>query len=129
MGHQPAPGLEVLEQPSDHFAAGPQPVGDLLVGETQTPVALLLVQELGEPLVEATERLGPIRPAVSIFGSARVSPDSAYYLLTEIISRKLSDAGFAVISGGGPGVIREPMENYDAVVKSICLFRIFVFCT
>jgi hypothetical protein len=55
--------------------------------------------------VEATERLAPIRPAVSIFGSARVEPDSAYYTLTENIARKLSDAGFAVISGGGPGVM------------------------
>lgn len=55
--------------------------------------------------VEATERLAPIRPAVSIFGSARVEPDSAYYMLAESIARKLSDAGFAVISGGGPGVM------------------------
>jgi len=55
--------------------------------------------------VEAAERLAPIRPAVSIFGSARVPEDSAYYMLTEVIARKLSDAGFAVISGGGPGVM------------------------
>lgn len=55
--------------------------------------------------VEATERLAPIRPAVTIFGSARVSPDSAYYMLAEAIARKLSDAGFAVVSGGGPGVM------------------------
>jgi uncharacterized protein (TIGR00730 family) len=55
--------------------------------------------------VEATERLAPIRPAVSIFGSARVTPDSVCYMLTERIARKLSDAGFAVISGGGPGVM------------------------
>ncbi|MEY2632303.1 MAG: hypothetical protein RIR00_957 [Pseudomonadota bacterium] len=55
--------------------------------------------------VEATERLAPIRPAVSIFGSARTKPDSPYYQLTEKISRLLSDAGFAVISGGGPGIM------------------------
>lgn len=55
--------------------------------------------------VEATERLSSIRPAVSVFGSARVAPDSAYYELTERISRLLSDAGFAVISGGGPGIM------------------------
>ncbi len=55
--------------------------------------------------VEATERLAAIRPAVSIFGSARTPPDSAYYMLTERISRLLSDSGFAVISGGGPGVM------------------------
>lgn len=55
--------------------------------------------------VEATERLSPIRPAVSIFGSARTPPDSPYYALTEQIARLLSDAGFSVISGGGPGVM------------------------
>ena len=63
------------------------------------------VFEIMAEFVEATERLGPIRPAVSIFGSARIPPDSAYYALTESIARKLSDAGFAVISGGGPGVM------------------------
>ncbi|MGV8991662.1 MAG: TIGR00730 family Rossman fold protein [Thiobacillus sp.] len=55
--------------------------------------------------VEATERLASIRPAVSIFGSARTSPDHAYYKLTEEIARKLSDSGFSVISGGGPGIM------------------------
>jgi len=55
--------------------------------------------------VEGTERLSNIRPAVSMFGSARVGPDNAYYLLAEDISRRLSDAGFAVISGGGPGIM------------------------
>lgn len=55
--------------------------------------------------VEATERLSAIRPAVSIFGSARTAPDSPYYTLTETIARRLSDAGFSVISGGGPGIM------------------------
>jgi hypothetical protein len=55
--------------------------------------------------VEATERLASIRPAVSIFGSARTVPDHPYYMLTEEIARKLSDAGFSVISGGGPGIM------------------------
>ncbi len=55
--------------------------------------------------VEATERLAGVRPAVSIFGSARIRPASPYYELTERIARLLSDAGFSVISGGGPGVM------------------------
>src|SRR5688500_15984118 len=55
--------------------------------------------------VEATERLNSLKPAVSIFGSARTLPDHPYYKLTEQISRQLSDAGFSVISGGGPGIM------------------------
>jgi len=55
--------------------------------------------------VEATERLAAIRPAVTIFGSARVRPDSPYYTLTEQTARLLSDSGFSVISGGGPGIM------------------------
>ena len=55
--------------------------------------------------VEATERLAPIRPAVSIFGSARIAPDHPYYQQAEKVARLLSDAGFSVISGGGPGVM------------------------
>ena len=55
--------------------------------------------------VEATERLAAIRPAVTMFGSARVRTDSPYYMLTEQIARLLSDSGFSVISGGGPGIM------------------------
>lgn len=55
--------------------------------------------------VEASERLSEIRPAVSIFGSARTRPGTPQYELTVEIARKLSDAGFAVISGGGPGIM------------------------
>ena len=54
---------------------------------------------------EATERLVDIHPAVSVFGSARVAPGAPYYVLAEETARLLSDAGFAVISGGGPGLM------------------------
>jgi uncharacterized protein (TIGR00730 family) len=55
--------------------------------------------------VAGFERLSQIQPSVSIFGSARIAPEHPYYALTEEIARKLSDAGFAVVSGGGPGLM------------------------
>ena len=55
--------------------------------------------------VAATGQLNRIRPAVSFFGSARVDHDHPYYALAERTARLLSDAGFSVISGGGPGVM------------------------
>jgi uncharacterized protein (TIGR00730 family) len=55
--------------------------------------------------VAATEKMRGIRPAVSMFGSARIREDHPYYTVTQAIARKLSDAGFAVISGGGPGLM------------------------
>jgi uncharacterized protein (TIGR00730 family) len=55
--------------------------------------------------VEATERLAHVRPAVSVFGSARIPDSHPYYVLAVDIARRLSDAGFNVISGGGPGVM------------------------
>lgn len=55
--------------------------------------------------VEATERLADIRPAVSIFGSARIREGHRWYETTVQLSRMLSEAGFTVISGGGPGIM------------------------
>ena len=61
--------------------------------------------EIMAEFVAATEPLQAVHPAVSIFGSARTPPEHPYYLLGEEISRQLSDAGFSVISGGGPGLM------------------------
>ncbi|BAV35049.1 decarboxylase [Sulfuricaulis limicola] len=55
--------------------------------------------------VAGYEQLAQIQPSVSIFGSARTSPGHPYYALTEEVARKLSDAGFSVVSGGGPGLM------------------------
>ncbi len=55
--------------------------------------------------VEGFERLAQIKPSVSIFGSARVPEDHPYYRLTVDIARALSDSGFSVVSGGGPGIM------------------------
>ena len=45
------------------------------------------------------------RPAVSIYGSARTKPDDKYYKFALTVSRKLVDAGYAIMTGGGPGIM------------------------
>jgi uncharacterized protein (TIGR00730 family) len=55
--------------------------------------------------VEGYERLVHIPPSVSIFGSARTQPDHPWYILTMKIAKTLSDAGYSVVSGGGPGIM------------------------
>lgn len=55
--------------------------------------------------VNGYESMGRIGPCVSIFGSARTKPDNKYYLLAEKIAYKISQAGYGVITGGGPGIM------------------------
>lgn len=55
--------------------------------------------------VEGYERLVHIRPSVSVFGSARTEPGHPYYNLALELSKHLSNAGFSVVSGGGPGIM------------------------
>lgn len=59
----------------------------------------------------ATEKLRNVQPAVSIFGSARIKPDSPWYARTIEIAKLLSDSGFSVISGGGPGIMQAANEG------------------
>lgn len=55
--------------------------------------------------IESTERLSALGPAVTIFGSARMTPENPYYQSCLDVAKRLSDEGFAVISGGGPGIM------------------------
>jgi hypothetical protein len=55
--------------------------------------------------VEGFEKLCLIRPSISVFGSARTLPGDPWYLKAEETARLLSDAGFSVVSGGGPGIM------------------------
>jgi len=55
--------------------------------------------------VEGYERLSSISPSVSMFGSARIAADHPWYRLAEEIARQLSNAGFSVVTGGGPGIM------------------------
>ncbi|NJO14571.1 MAG: TIGR00730 family Rossman fold protein [Thioploca sp.] len=55
--------------------------------------------------VEGFEQLSNITPSVTLFGSARFTGEHPYYQLAEQIAHQLSDAGFSVVSGGGPGIM------------------------
>jgi uncharacterized protein (TIGR00730 family) len=56
-------------------------------------------------LVEGFETLNDLGPAVTIFGSARLKPGNKYYDDAVTVARKLADDGFAIITGGGPGIM------------------------
>ncbi len=55
--------------------------------------------------VDGYERLSKIGPCVSIFGSARTKPGEENYILAEEIAFKLTQSGFGIITGGGPGIM------------------------
>jgi len=55
--------------------------------------------------VEGFEVMAEVGPAVSIFGSARTSPDDPYYVEAVETARLLAKAGFGTITGGGPGIM------------------------
>ena len=81
-------------------------LGFHLFRRTKNALALTEAAQAGLPQVrEGFERLAEIRPSVSIFGSARTAPDHPYYRLAEEIALALSEAGFSVVSGGGPGIM------------------------
>lgn len=56
-------------------------------------------------LVEGFETLNKIGPCISIFGSARTRPGDLYYDLTTEVAKRLSEEGFGIITGGGPGAM------------------------
>jgi hypothetical protein len=58
-----------------------------------------------DELARGFEQLGRIGPAVSVFGSARVAKQNPCYGLARLTARMLGEAGFAVITGGGPGIM------------------------
>ncbi len=75
------------------------PIDDLKGRETWRIFRIL------SEFVEGFEELADIGPAVSIFGSARTSPRNKYYKQTVELSKLLSENGYSIITGGGPGIM------------------------
>jgi uncharacterized protein (TIGR00730 family) len=89
-----------MDQDTRASHPGLAPVDDALLTRESWKIFQIMAE-----FVEGFERLARIQPSVSIFGSARMLPEHPYYKLAEKIARSLSDAGFAVVSGGGPGIM------------------------
>ena len=72
--------------------------------------------------VDGFEKLAKIGPCVSIFGSARTKNENPYYKLAEDCARLLTERGYGVISGGGPGIMEAANKGaYQAGGKSVGL--------
>jgi uncharacterized protein (TIGR00730 family) len=72
--------------------------------------------------VDGFEKLAKIGPCVSIFGSARTADENPYYQTAVECARLLSEQGYGVISGGGPGIMEAANKGaYEAGGKSVGL--------
>jgi predicted Rossmann-fold nucleotide-binding protein len=85
---------------SKYSHPGLTPINDAILTRESWKIFQIMAE-----FVEGFERLARIKPSVSIFGSARFKPDHPYYQLAEAIACALSEAGFSVVSGGGPGIM------------------------
>ncbi|GAA4270361.1 TIGR00730 family Rossman fold protein [Hyunsoonleella aestuarii] len=72
--------------------------------EIKTNDSWAIFKIMGE-FVNGFEKMSKIGPCVSIFGSARTKPDHKYYKLAEKIAKGIVEAGYGVITGGGPGIM------------------------
>jgi len=74
-------------------------IDDFKVGDTWRLFKII------SEFVEGFEMMSEVYPAVSIFGSARIKPEDETYKMTVEIAKKLSENGFNIITGGGPGIM------------------------
>lgn len=70
--------------------------------------------------VDGFESMTNIGPSVSIFGSARLKPTSPYYNLAIDVAQHVSQRGFAIITGGGPGIMEAANRGAQSVNGSSC---------
>lgn len=70
--------------------------------------------------VDGFETLAQIGPSVSIFGSARLKPASLYYNMGIDVAQHVSKKGFAIITGGGPGIMEAANKGAQSVNGASC---------
>src|SRR5690242_4819582 len=111
-----------MDDPERRDVAGGRRAGRLIVPKEQAPADRSLlersaIEELSHhadpwrvlrilsEFVEGFDALNEVGPAVTVFGSARSKPDDPYYKAGEKLGAALANKGFAVITGGGPGIM------------------------
>jgi len=72
--------------------------------EKKTNDSWAIFKIMGE-FVNGFEKMSAIGPSVSVFGSARTKPDHKYYKLAVKVAQRICEAGYGVITGGGPGIM------------------------
>lgn len=77
----------------------------LLTRQAPSKAAVPLVNEVARELKQGIKLLEDVGPCVTVFGSARFKPTHRYYKLGRAVGRELAKAGFAVLTGGGPGIM------------------------
>jgi len=70
--------------------------------------------------VDGFEKMTDIGPSVSIFGSARLTPDSPYYQMAVDVAKIIAQRNFAIITGGGPGIMEAANKGAQSVKGSSC---------
>jgi uncharacterized protein (TIGR00730 family) len=119
-----------------------------MMDTVETPVRdLWRIFRVMAEFVEGFDELGTVGPAVSFFGSARAKPDEKYYKLAQETAAMVAKAGFAVITGGGGGImeaankgaaevggrsiglnIELPMEQLPNKYQNLSLHFRYFFC-
>jgi len=88
--------------------------------ETITKDSWMVFRVMSE-FVDGYEKMARIGPCVSIFGSARLKEDNFYYKMAVDIAKKITEIGFGVITGGGPGIMEAGNRGANGNGKSIGL--------
>jgi hypothetical protein len=92
-----------------------------IINELRKEEAWRMFRIMGE-FIEGFDTLAGLTPAVTVYGSARVLPDDPLFKLAEDLGRRLALAGYAVITGGGPGIMEAANKGaYEAGGTSVGL--------
>jgi uncharacterized protein (TIGR00730 family) len=104
---QPGPNQEQAPQPQQEWGKKPPkgPEHHLLKGPRLRRQELYTTFRIFAEFIRGFRRLHFIGPCVTVFGSARFEEDHEYYQLAVRVGEALAEAGFAVMTGGGPGIM------------------------